>query len=114
MNYFLLLAIFSAALGIFQRGYNFRTINVPHQNIKKFLNETFKERYDIDLTPHSISTYYSIAMSIFPIGIMVGSLCGRSIAEKLGRKKGQLYPLSKNRVGSTYCPAVLSYTPISF
>ena len=112
MNCYMLLAIFSAALGIFQRGYNFRTINVPHQNIKKFLNETFKERYDMDLTPHSISTYYSIAMSIFPIGIMVGSLFGRRMAEQFGRKKGQLYPQILSLLGAIlmgFCSFASSY-----
>ena len=100
MNCYLLLAIFAASLGSFQRGYNSRTINVPHQNIKNFFNETFKERYDVDLNARSISNYYSIAMSIYPIGIMVGSLCGRRITEQFGRKKGILYPQILSLLGA--------------
>ena len=100
MNWYLLLAMFSASLGAFQRGYNSRTINIPHRSIKTFFNETFKERYNVDLTPRSMSNYFSIAMSIFPIGLMVGSLFGSRITEQFGRKNGLLYPQMLSLLGA--------------
>ena len=112
MTYYLSIGVFAAFLGIVQMGYNFRTINVPHRNVKKFLNETFKERFGIILTQDSISIYYSIAMSVFPIGLMIGGLCSSWIAEKFGRKLGMLIPQVLSILGATFmgcCKYVSSY-----
>ena len=112
MSYYLPIGVFAASLGIVQMGYNFRTINVPHRNIKKFLKETFKQRFGMILTQDSMSIYYSIAMSVFPIGLMIGGLCASWIAEKFGRKLGMLIPQVLSILGATFmgcCKYVSSY-----
>ena len=71
MNCYLQLAIFSACLGLFQLGYNGSGLNQVESKIEKFLYETFKERYGIQLTTESTSTYFSFAVAIFEFGGMV-------------------------------------------
>ena len=91
MTCYLILAIISAVLGMFQFGYNSSSFNAPQNKIEAFLNSSFQERYNTQLTDDSISTYFSIAVSMFLVGGMVGALSGGYVAEKFGRKKGLLY-----------------------
>ena len=112
MSCYLLIAIFSAVLGMFQFGYNSSTINAPQSKIEDFLNQTFKERYDKDLTEDSISTYFSVAVSVFLVGGMIGALSGGWVAEKFGRKRGLLYTQIFSLLGSILmgsCKAASSY-----
>ena len=76
---------------MFQFGYNSSSFNAPQNKIEAFLNISFQERYNTQLTDDSISTYFSIAVSMFLVGGMVGALSGGYVAEKFGRKKGLLY-----------------------
>lgn len=112
MNSYLLLAIFSAVLGMFQFGYNSSTINAPQSKIEAFLNESFKTRYDVDLSEESSKTYFSIAVSMFLVGGMLGALSGGWVAEKFGRKRGLLYTQIFSLLGATCmgcCKAASSY-----
>ena len=112
MNSYLLLAIFSAVLGMFQFGYNSSTINSPQSKIEDFLNQTFKERYGQDLTKNSMSTYFSLAVSMFLVGGMIGALSGGWVAEKFGRKRGLIYTQMFSLLGAVlmgFCKAASSY-----
>ena len=91
MTCYLILSIISAVLGMFQFGYNSSSFNAPQNKIENFLNNSFQERYNTQLTDDSVSTYFSIAVSMFLVGGMVGALSGGYVAEKFGRKKGLLY-----------------------
>ena len=91
MNCYLQLAIFSACLGLFQLGYDGSGLNQVESKIEKFLYETFKERYGIQLTTESTSTYFSFAVAIFEVGGMVGASFASYVAENFGRKRGLLY-----------------------
>ena len=87
MNFYLLMSIFSAVLGLFQLGYNASALNQPQAEIEQFLKETFKERYDIDLSTASMTTYFSFVVTIFSIGGMIGALSAGTVAERYGRKQ---------------------------
>lgn len=91
MTCYLLVAIFSAVLGMFQFGFNSSSLNSPQKKVEQFLNETFKERYEKDLSSDQISTYFSIAVSMFLVGGMIGALSGGWVAEKFGRKRALIY-----------------------
>ena len=91
MNWYFGLAVFSAVLGMFQSGYNQNAINQPQENIQRFVNITFKERYDIDLTSDLLLSFFSIAVSAFNVGEIFGVLVVNWFADILGRQKGLLY-----------------------
>ena len=91
MSFYLVLAIFCSALGMFQLGLNRTAMNQPQYEIEQFLNQTFKERYGIQLTKNAMSTYFSLAVSIFMVGGIVGALLAGMVANKCGRRNGLLY-----------------------
>ena len=91
MSFYLVLAIFCSALGMFQLGLNRTAMNQPQYEIEQFLNQTFKERYGIQLTKNTMSTYFSLAVSIFMVGGIVGALLAGMVANKCGRRNGLLY-----------------------
>ena len=92
MNLYLPLTILCCALGLFQLGFSNSSLNVPYKNVEQFLKESFKDRYDIDLTISTVTILFSVAVSIFWVGALVGGLCVGSIAERFGRNGGLLYP----------------------
>ncbi|KAJ1087578.1 hypothetical protein NDU88_000745 [Pleurodeles waltl] len=99
----LVLAVFTAVLGSFQYGYGIGVINAPQEIIEKHYdrilrgddvetlersvnqNETEEEK----LLP-SVTTYWSLSVSIFSVGGMVSSFFVGWIADKLGRIKAMI------------------------
>lgn len=75
----------AAVLGMFQFGYNTGVINAPQGNIENFFKGLYKERYGQDLTSDKAEMLYSIAVSIFAIGGMLGGFGGGMVANKFGR-----------------------------
>lgn len=90
LTLFLSYAIMAAVLGMFQFGYNTGVINAPQGNIENFFKGLYKERYGQDLTSDKAEMLYSIAVSIFAIGGMLGGFGGGMVANKFGRKGGLL------------------------
>lgn len=68
-----------------QFGYNTGVINAPEQNIEYFMKDVYKARYDADLSDESAKGLYSIAVSIFALGGMLGGFGGGMVANKFGR-----------------------------
>ncbi|XP_030763243.1 glucose transporter type 1 isoform X2 [Sitophilus oryzae] len=87
---FLSYAIFAAVLGMLQFGYNTGVINAPQSNIEYFIKDVYKSRYAEDLPEEIVKTLYSVAVSIFAIGGMIGGFGGGIVANKFGRKGGLL------------------------
>ncbi|KAJ8979666.1 hypothetical protein NQ317_006378 [Molorchus minor] len=90
LTFFLSYAILAAVLGMLQFGYNTGVINAPQSNIENFMKDVYKNRYGEDLNDDYVETLYSIAVSIFAIGGMLGGFGGGMVANKFGRKGGLL------------------------
>src|SRR5687768_5805078 len=88
----LALAIAAGAIGSsFQHGYNTGVVNAPQKLVAAFINETYHERFQIYPDSSTIDLIYSLMVSIFCVGGMVGALATAYVAEKFGRKGGLLY-----------------------
>lgn len=66
-------------------GINIGVINAPTGYIKSWCNLTIFERYDTVMSPGDLDTFFSVVVSIFLIGGVVGSLGGAALADKFGR-----------------------------
>lgn len=73
-----------------QFGYNTGVINAPELNIENFMKDVYKDRYGEDISEEFIQQLYSVAVSIFAIGGMLGGFSGGWIANRFGRKGGLL------------------------
>ncbi|XP_037908761.1 glucose transporter type 1 isoform X5 [Hermetia illucens] len=90
LTFFLTYAIFAAVLGMLQFGYNTGVINAPEKNIENFMKDVYKNRYGEDISEEFIQQLYSVAVSIFAIGGMLGGFSGGWMANRFGRKGGLL------------------------
>ncbi|XP_055365005.1 solute carrier family 2, facilitated glucose transporter member 9 isoform X4 [Betta splendens] len=83
----LLSAAFFGALGSsFLYGYNLSVVNAPAQYIKDFNNRTWMERYGEPIGAETTTLLWSITVSIFAIGGLLGALSVSLIIKLLGRK----------------------------
>ncbi|XP_030634798.1 solute carrier family 2 member 15b [Chanos chanos] len=67
-------------------GYNLAVVNSPAEYIKDFYNRTVVSRNGTGLDEESLTLLYSVTVSIFAIGGLVGSLMVGVLVTKLGRK----------------------------
>ncbi|KAG8201865.1 hypothetical protein JTE90_027345 [Oedothorax gibbosus] len=87
----LVFAIAAAALGSsFQHGYNTGVVNAPQKLVQKFINETYFEKYEELPSDSTITLIFSLMVSVFCLGGMIGALGTAFFAEKFGRKGGLL------------------------
>ncbi|XP_015421398.1 PREDICTED: solute carrier family 2, facilitated glucose transporter member 5 isoform X1 [Myotis davidii] len=83
----LVLATLISAFGSsFQYGYNVAAINSPSELMKAFYNETYYDRTTYYLSDFSLTLLWSLSVSMFPFGGLVGSLMVGFLVNKLGRK----------------------------
>uniref|UniRef100_A0A4W5QEE4 Solute carrier family 2 member 11b n=1 Tax=Hucho hucho TaxID=62062 RepID=A0A4W5QEE4_9TELE len=86
-NTSLLLAICAACIGgTFQYGYNISIINSPTKSVQNFINQTWLERYEENISEHYLTLLWSSIVSIFTIGGFIGATIGGTLAIKFGRK----------------------------
>nr|XP_033693223.1 solute carrier family 2, facilitated glucose transporter member 11 [Tursiops truncatus] len=87
----LLLIICAAGIGgTFQFGYNLSIINAPTSYIQEFTNETWRMRTDWPLPDHLVLLVWSLIVSLYPVGGLLGALLAGPLAITLGRKKSLL------------------------
>lgn len=85
-------AIMASALGsAFQHGYNTGVVNAPQTLVEAFINATYHERFGEYASEQSIDVIYSLVVSMFCVGGMLGALATAYVAERLGRRGGLLY-----------------------
>ncbi|XP_051514433.1 solute carrier family 2, facilitated glucose transporter member 9 [Myxocyprinus asiaticus] len=83
----LISAAFFGALGSsFLYGYNLSVVNAPATYIKSFYNETWISRYNEPIGVETVTLLWSITVSIFAIGGLVGALTVSFLIKVLGRK----------------------------
>ncbi|XP_075893470.1 solute carrier family 2, facilitated glucose transporter member 11 isoform X2 [Nelusetta ayraudi] len=84
----LVLMVASAAIGgTLQYGYNLAIMNAPTIFIQTFVNETFLERWDIQLEDYQVTLVWTIIVSIFSLGGLIGALIAGPMTIRFGRKK---------------------------
>ncbi|XP_067861733.1 solute carrier family 2, facilitated glucose transporter member 11-like [Heptranchias perlo] len=87
----LFLFIFVVGIGgSFQFGFNVSSINAPTEYIKNFINETWIERYETPLQEYAIKLLWSVIVSVYPVGGLVGAQFAAVLTVKYGRKKSLL------------------------
>nr|XP_046243270.1 solute carrier family 2, facilitated glucose transporter member 11b isoform X2 [Scatophagus argus] len=86
-NKSLLLAACAACIGgTFQYGYNVSVINAPTTYVHDFINQTWRERYQTDISENVLTLLWSTIVSTFTIGGFIGATVGGTLSVKLGRK----------------------------
>uniref|UniRef100_A0A8C2N5I3 Solute carrier family 2 (facilitated glucose transporter), member 9 n=1 Tax=Cricetulus griseus TaxID=10029 RepID=A0A8C2N5I3_CRIGR len=86
----------------FLYGYNLSVVNAPTPYIKAFYNETWYRRHGHPINPDTLTLLWSVTVSIFAIGGLVGTLLVKFIGKFIGRK----YTLLVNN-GFAICAALL-------
>ncbi|KAI4569029.1 hypothetical protein MJG53_014647 [Ovis ammon polii x Ovis aries] len=83
----LLLTICAAGIGgTFQFGYNLSIINAPTLHIQEFTNETWQTRTGQPLPDHLVLLVWSLIVSLYPLGGLLGALLAGPLAVTLGRE----------------------------
>lgn len=70
----------------FQFGYNIGAINAPDVLIKDFIVKNHNETFGQSLNEDTLTLIWSVAVSLFPCGAMIGALFSGFLADKFGRK----------------------------
>uniref|UniRef100_A0A8D0EDM4 Solute carrier family 2 member 9 n=1 Tax=Salvator merianae TaxID=96440 RepID=A0A8D0EDM4_SALMN len=84
----LIVASLTGAFGSsFLYGYNLSVVNAPTVFIKKFYNETWGRRYNQSMEEETVTLLWTISVSIFAIGGLVGALIVTPAVKYFGRKR---------------------------
>ncbi|XP_053307316.1 solute carrier family 2, facilitated glucose transporter member 9-like [Spea bombifrons] len=67
-------------------GYNLAVVNSPSEHIKAFYNATWFQRYGNALSQSQLTLMYSLTVSVFALGGMLGSLLVGVLVSRFGRK----------------------------
>ncbi|XP_064024302.1 solute carrier family 2, facilitated glucose transporter member 11-like [Pogoniulus pusillus] len=73
--------------GTFQNGFQISTITYMSQHVKAFINQTWLERYGHPIHQDNLLFLWSMTVSIFGIGGLLGSSGSRYLTVKYGKKK---------------------------
>ncbi|XP_070708384.1 solute carrier family 2, facilitated glucose transporter member 11 [Pempheris klunzingeri] len=114
----LALTVCSAAIGgTFQYGYNISIINAPTSYIQGFINDTYLERWGVGLDTPQVTLLWTLIVSAFPMGGLLGALLAGPLSVRFGRKKSLLLNNSFLFVGAVLvltCRAAKSFEMIVF
>nr|ARF07714.1 glucose transporter 1 [Rachycentron canadum] len=84
------MSVGTAVIGSLQFGYNTGVINAPQKIIEAFINDTWSQRYEEHITKNSLTAIWSISVSIFSVGGILGSFSVGLFVNSLGRKNSML------------------------
>lgn len=84
----LVFAIFSAVLGMFQFGFNTGVINAPQKVLEEFIADIYKSRTGNYISEELRDIIWSLTVSVFAVGGMVGGIFAPMVANWCGRKTG--------------------------
>uniref|UniRef100_A0A8C3QVD7 Major facilitator superfamily (MFS) profile domain-containing protein n=1 Tax=Cyanoderma ruficeps TaxID=181631 RepID=A0A8C3QVD7_9PASS len=68
-------------------GFQMSVINYASPYIQKFINETWLERYGSVLPQETLMLLWSLIVSVYCMGGMIGCLCSGYLTAKFGKKK---------------------------
>ncbi|KAJ7329567.1 hypothetical protein JRQ81_015741 [Phrynocephalus forsythii] len=106
----LIVASLAGAFGSsFLYGYNLSVVNAPAVFIKKFYNESWERRYNQSVTEQSVTLLWTISVSIFAIGGLVGALIVTPAVRYLGRK----YALLLNNVFAVVAALLMAFSHLA-
>ncbi|XP_075710256.1 solute carrier family 2, facilitated glucose transporter member 11-like [Rhinoderma darwinii] len=88
-NLFLMIFVLGIG-GTFQYGYHMSVLNSPSPFIKQFINDTWVRRHKTSITDGSLTLIWSLVVSVFSIGGLIGSSASGYLTGKFGKKKCQL------------------------
>ncbi|XP_047233273.1 solute carrier family 2, facilitated glucose transporter member 11-like [Girardinichthys multiradiatus] len=95
------LTVCSAAIGgTFQYGYNISIINAPTIYIQNFINDTYMERWKTVLDTPEVTLVWTLIVSAFSLGGLLGALLAGPMAVRFGRKASLLLNNSFLLVGA--------------
>nr|XP_057911796.1 solute carrier family 2, facilitated glucose transporter member 1 [Doryrhamphus excisus] len=86
----LLMCVGTAVIGSLQFGYNTGVINAPQKIIEKFINDTWRTRYNEPITDNGLKAIWSVAVSIFSVGGIFGSFSVGFFVNRYGRRNAML------------------------
>ncbi|KAM9330826.1 solute carrier family 2, facilitated glucose transporter member 11-like [Gastrophryne carolinensis] len=87
----LFLAVCAVGIGgTFQYGYNLSIINAPTTHVHNFINATWYSRYHSYIDESLLTLIWSVIVSIFTLGGLIGTFIGGHAAAKIGRKRALL------------------------
>ncbi|KAK2586883.1 hypothetical protein KPH14_009820 [Odynerus spinipes] len=91
INRNLVFAIAAAVLGSsFQHGYNTGVVNAPQELIERWISEVKENQTGVPTSQTEVTMIWSVAVSIFCVGGMIGGTLVGVIADRFGRKGGLL------------------------
>ncbi|XP_030634289.1 solute carrier family 2, facilitated glucose transporter member 11-like [Chanos chanos] len=109
----LTLMVPAAAIGgTLQYGYNLAIMNAPTTYIQNFINETFVDRWGLQLEVYEVTLIWTFIVSVFSLGGFAGALLAGPMSIRFGRKKALL--LNNIFLMSSALLAVTSRTARSF
>ncbi|KAK6493563.1 solute carrier family 2 [Huso huso] len=79
-------SLFGAFGSSYLYGYNLSVVNAPTLYVKEFYNKTWNDRYDQPMEAASLTLMWSLTVSIFAIGGLVGAIMVSPLVKLLGRK----------------------------
>ncbi|XP_074789718.1 solute carrier family 2, facilitated glucose transporter member 11 [Denticeps clupeoides] len=83
----LALTVLSAAIGgTLQYGYNISIINSATSHIQKFVNQTCWDRWAVVLEPSHVMLIWTLIVTIYTLGGLVGALLAGPLSIRFGRK----------------------------
>uniref|UniRef100_A0A673IR47 Solute carrier family 2, facilitated glucose transporter member 1-like n=1 Tax=Sinocyclocheilus rhinocerous TaxID=307959 RepID=A0A673IR47_9TELE len=86
----LMFCVSTAVIGSLQFGFNTGVINAPDVKVKNFIRNVTVERTGEPMDESTLTTLWSVTVSIFNVGGMIGSLSVSTLVDKLGRRKSML------------------------
>ncbi|XP_053849679.1 solute carrier family 2, facilitated glucose transporter member 11-like isoform X2 [Vidua macroura] len=86
----LLMIVLLGIGGTHLSGFQMSVINYTSLYIQKFVNETWLERYGSVLPQETLMLLWSLIVSVYCMGGMIGCLCSGYLTAKFGKKKSLL------------------------
>ncbi|XP_016145191.1 solute carrier family 2, facilitated glucose transporter member 1-like isoform X1 [Sinocyclocheilus grahami] len=86
----LMFCVSTAVIGSLQFGFNTGVINAPDVKVKNFIRNVTVERTGELMDESTLTTLWSVTVSIFNVGGMIGALSVGTLVDKLGRRKSML------------------------